>query len=72
MLSDLTDLPAVFDSIKFEVGAPLKPFEQLMSCLPPASSVLVPRPYRKLMCNPDSPIINFYPEKFEIDMNGKR
>ena len=72
MLSDLANLPAVFDSIKFEVGAPLKPFEQLMSCLPPASSVLVPRPYRKLMCNPDSPIIQFYPEKFDIDMNGKR
>ena len=72
MLSDLTDLPEVFESIEFEVGAPLKPFEQLMACLPPASSILVPRPYRKLMCSPDSPIIHFYPEKFDIDMNGKR
>jgi len=72
MLSDLVDLPEVFESIEFEVGAPLKPFEQLMACLPPASSILVPRPYRKLMCSPDSPIIHFYPEKFDIDMNGKR
>ena len=72
MLSDLTDLPPVFDAIEFQVGAPLKPFEQLMACLPPASSILVPLPYRKLMCSPDSPIIQFYPEKFDIDMNGKR
>lgn len=72
LISDLTDLPNVFKKINFEIGAPLKPFEQLMSCLPPASASIVPKPYRKLMCNADSPIIHFYPEDFEVDMNGKR
>lgn len=72
MISDLTNLPEVFKSIKFEVGQPLKPFEQLMGCLPPASSALVPRAYRRLMCAADSPIKQFYPTDFVVDMNGKR
>jgi 5''-3'' exonuclease len=72
LISDLTNLPQVFQSIVFEEGQPLKPFEQLMGCLPPASASIVPKPYRKLMCSPDSPIIQFYPQEFEVDMNGKK
>jgi 5'-3' exoribonuclease 1 len=72
MLSDLRDLPAMFDKIHFEVGKPILPFQQLMSCLPPASSNLVPLPYRYLMTSPDSPIKQFYPVDFEVDMNGKK
>jgi len=72
MISDLTNLPAVFQSIRFEIGQPLKPFEQLMGCLPPASSALVPRIYRQLMSSPESPIKQYYPNSFVVDMNGKR
>lgn len=43
-----------------------------MGCLPPASSSLVPRSYRKLMCSGDSPIIEFYPMNLEVDMNMKK
>jgi 5'-3' exoribonuclease 1 len=72
MLSDLTSLPEIFSEIKFELGEPLFPFEQLMGCLPPASSALVPKPFHALMTSPQSPIIAFYPEDFVVDMNGKK
>jgi 5'-3' exonuclease len=72
MLSDLKNIPLMFSQIKFELGTPLAPFQQLMGCLPPASSALVPPAYRWLMTSPESPIIQFYPESFDVDMNGKK
>lgn len=32
----------------------------------------IPEVFQELMINEDSPILDFYPEKFEIDMNGKK
>ncbi|KAF4374106.1 hypothetical protein G4B88_020498 [Cannabis sativa] len=56
---------------KFVKGSPFKPFDQLLSVLPPRSAHALPAAYQTLM-NDDSPIIDFYPTDFEIDVEGKR
>jgi 5'-3' exoribonuclease 2 len=59
-------------SKKFTKGTPFKPLEQLMGVFPAASRQHVPLPFAKLMLDPKSPIIDFYPDDFNIDLNGKK
>ena len=58
--------------MNFKLGQPFRPYQQLMGVLPDRSKKIVPTPYHDLMTNPDSPIIDFYPRDFELDMNGKK
>ena len=59
-------------TIKFEKGRIFKPFEQLMGVMPAASNHTIPEVFRPLMSEEDSPIIDFYPTEFPIDLNGKK
>lgn len=68
--SDFQNITGI--SKKFNKGTPFKPLEQLMGVFPAASRQHVPLPFAKLMLDPKSPIIDFYPDDFQIDLNGKK
>ena len=58
--------------LSFNLGQPFRPYQQLMGVLPDRSKKIVPSCYHELMTSPESPIIDFYPRDFELDMNGKK
>ncbi|KAI0016208.1 exoribonuclease 1 [Xylariomycetidae sp. FL0641] len=70
MTSDVTK--GLKADLNFRLGQPFRPFEQLMGVLPDRSKKIVPPVYHDLMTDPNSPIIDFYPRDFELDMNGKK
>lgn len=69
--SDFKNIKDMFS--EFEKNTkPFKPLEQLMGVFPAASGNFLPPTWRNLMTSPDSPIIDFYPDDFAIDLNGKK
>jgi 5'-3' exonuclease len=68
-VSDLKELQQV--KVKFNMGKPSLPFEQLMSVFPSLSAHAVPEVYRPLMTKSSSPILDFYPKEWDFDINGK-
>ncbi|KAM4096760.1 hypothetical protein ACJW30_08G129100 [Castanea mollissima] len=68
--SDLKGLAQV--RVRFKKGYPFKPFDQLLSVLPPPSAHALPKVFHTLMTNEESNIIDFYPTDFDIDTDGKR
>ncbi|KAF6755356.1 exonuclease II [Ephemerocybe angulata] len=69
-ISDLRGVDKM--TFNFELGTPFRPFEQLMGVLPLASKDHIPQAYQDLMYDPNSPILDFYPLEFELDLNGKK
>ncbi|KAJ2874851.1 5'-3' exoribonuclease 2, partial [Coemansia asiatica] len=70
LASDLMDLDMM--DVSLELSAPLRPYEQLMGVLPARSRHNLPEPFAPLMTSKDSPIIDFYPTDFPLDLNGKK
>nr|GEV97515.1 5'-3' exoribonuclease 3-like [Tanacetum cinerariifolium] len=68
--SDLKGLSST--KVVFQKGSPFKPFDQLMAVLPPMSAHALPASYQLLMTDHESTIIDFYPDDFKIDTDGKR
>ena len=68
--ADFVDLEKL--ELKFEKGTPFRPYEQLMGVMPAASNHTIPEVFRSLMSDEDSDIIDFYPDDFPIDLNGKK
>ncbi|GCB67072.1 hypothetical protein scyTo_0012093, partial [Scyliorhinus torazame] len=66
--TDIKDMPSTFE----KGTKPFKPLEQLMGVFPAASGNFLPKTWRELMVNPDSSIIDFYPDDFALDLNGKK
>ncbi|KAL2821287.1 XRN 5'-3' exonuclease N-terminus-domain-containing protein [Aspergillus cavernicola] len=68
--ADFVDIGDI--ELSFEKGTPFRPFEQLMGVLPASSNHAIPEVFHGLMSEPDSEIIDFYPEDFAVDLNGKK
>lgn len=58
----------------FTLSKPFTPYQQLMSVLPPDSAERagLPKSLHNLMTDEKSPIVDFYPSDFALDLNGKR
>lgn len=69
-ISDIKDFANI--KLEYELGTPFKPFEQLLAVLPAVSKILLPEPYQELMTSEESSIIDYYPEDFRTDLNGKK
>jgi 5'-3' exoribonuclease 1 len=52
-------------------GEVLKPYEQLVSVLPPASQHLLPAVLQSLLTSANSPLLDLIPTQFLADRNGK-
>ncbi|XP_076757496.1 5'-3' exoribonuclease pacman isoform X1 [Xylocopa sonorina] len=57
--------------LEFEMGEPFLPFEQLLAALPAYSKELLPAAFQPLVTEGTSPIIDYYPDEFQTDLNGK-
>jgi 5'-3' exonuclease len=59
------------NSIQFEKTEPYTPYQQLMMILPSKSRHILPEELQKMMTDPDSELIEYYPVDFELHTMDK-
>ncbi|KIM76750.1 hypothetical protein PILCRDRAFT_53010, partial [Piloderma croceum F 1598] len=64
-----TDLKNIDMLLYFLLGTPFCPYEHLMGVLPLESRDQIPSTYHDLMYVPNSPIFDFNPLDFELDLS---
>merc|ERR1739838_371340 len=69
-VSDLNGISEM--KLKYKMGRPFLPFQQLLAVLPNGSKDCIPEELWNLMDEKTSPIGDFYPTMFETDLNGKQ
>lgn len=68
MFTIIHQLKYNLNSITFDKDEPFTPYQQLMFILPPQMSYLLPPELADLMHNENSPVIQYYPINFKIDV----
>lgn len=63
---------STFSFKDYPVSTPTVPFVQLLSVLPPKSADLLPVPLDELLCSDTSPMAEYCPDEFPVDLSGKR
>lgn len=58
--------------VSYPVSKPYETFQQLLSVIPPQSYHLLPKPLQPLVMDDTSPLAQYYPSTFEIDLSGKK
>lgn len=56
------------NDIVFKLDEPIEPMTQLLAVLPPASNNLIANSYKKYVTSENSPIVDMYPIKTQLDM----
>ena len=71
-LCDLAEHCSDMPDVKYPSSCPATPFQQLLTVIPPQSVNLLPTVLQPLITSSTSPITQYYPKNFEVDISGKR
>lgn len=69
-VSDLAKFDSSID-FNFQLNEPFLPLVQLLSVIPQASRQILPKAFQPLTTDSDSPLIDFFPKEYGVDLNEK-
>jgi len=60
-----------YEHTPFSFSTPLKPLEQILAVVPPQGYGILPQKMQNIVTCECSPLSQYYPKQFEIDVSGK-